>query len=106
MENWFGLKMEKYFPPLKKNWLQATVTRSLPPLLLTSALLVSGITLAQSSGTVADLNTLVTNRQYTEAYALALQLQEANEGNPDFDFLYGLAALETGHANEAVFAFE
>ena len=43
-------------------------------------------------------------------YAQALELGDANledwEGDAEFDFLYGLAALEAGSPNEAVFALE
>src|SRR5690606_17248996 len=41
-----------------------------------------------------------------EAYALATSELETWEGDTDFDFLYGIAAIESGYANESVYAFE
>jgi len=40
------------------------------------------------------------------AYPLARRLSVDYAGNPDFDYLYGRAALATGHANEAIFALQ
>jgi len=53
-----------------------------------------------------DLATLINQRNYQAAYDLAKQLQDKRAGEPDFDFYYGLAALESGHPQEAVFALE
>lgn len=55
---------------------------------------------------LAQLDQLVAAGRYDEAYGLSLQLLDAHEGDPEFDFLYGLAALETSRPGEAVFAFE
>lgn len=55
---------------------------------------------------IANLNQLIASNRYEEAYTLATQLMAEHEGDPEFDFLYGLAAMETGRANEAVFALE
>lgn len=55
---------------------------------------------------VENLNQLVTENRFSEAYALSKQMMNEFEGDPEFDFLYGVAALETGYPNEAVFAFE
>lgn len=54
----------------------------------------------------AQLNELISAERYEEAYALALTELEAWEGDTDFDFLYGIAAIESGNANESVYAFE
>ena len=45
-------------------------------------------------------------KQFQQAFQQASAMQSQNEGDPRFDFLYGLAALETGNYNEAVFALE
>ncbi|MES2604141.1 MAG: porin family protein [Pseudomonadota bacterium] len=72
-----------------------------------SLLVMGGNALAATEDAELEtLNQLVTANRYQEAYALADQLMEEHEGEPEFDFLYGLAALETGRPNEAVFAFE
>lgn len=55
---------------------------------------------------VEQLNQLVAANRYQEAYDLAVRIQDDHEGEPEYDFLFGLAALETGKPNEAVFALE
>ena len=40
------------------------------------------------------------------AYPLARTLSADYAGNPDFDYLYGRAALDSGHPNEAIFALQ
>lgn len=52
------------------------------------------------------LNVLTKRRQYKQAFTLASRLVESHEGDAKFDFQYGLAAVETGHYDEALFAFE
>ncbi len=41
-----------------------------------------------------------------QAYDLALIDLEEGEGDPAFDFYYGVAAIDSGHLNEGVFALE
>lgn len=60
----------------------------------------------QRSSTAHQLAELLQHQQYEPAYALALQHLSHEEGDPDFDFHYGLAALESGRAEEASFVFE
>ncbi|MGR9071665.1 MAG: tetratricopeptide repeat protein [Gammaproteobacteria bacterium] len=43
---------------------------------------------------------------FAEAWKLASANSESHAGEPEFDYLYGLAALGTGHFSEAVFALE
>ncbi|MDR0780098.1 MAG: tetratricopeptide repeat protein [Pseudomonadales bacterium] len=52
------------------------------------------------------LDALVDDSRFDEAYALAQTMLAEWEGEPLFDYLYGSAALESGHANAAIFAFE
>ena len=49
---------------------------------------------------------LLTRQQAPAAYALLAPLADERAGDPDFDFLLGLAALDAGHPGEAVFALE
>jgi tetratricopeptide (TPR) repeat protein len=56
--------------------------------------------------TLIQLNDLVSRGRYEEAYNLAIQNLDEYEGDPNFDFLYGLAAMDSGHATESVFALE
>lgn len=69
-------------------------------------LLIPTTASAAAVDNLAGLNLLISNGQFPQAYTLARQMRDANEGDPEFDFLYGLAALETGHADEAIFALE
>jgi len=55
---------------------------------------------------LAPLNELISQNRFADAYTLSQELADEWEGEPEFDFLYGMAALETGNSNEAVFAFE
>ena len=52
------------------------------------------------------LEQYIETNSFTKAYARASQLKDKNEGEPRFDYLYGLSALNTYHNNEAVFALE
>ncbi|PCJ28441.1 MAG: hypothetical protein COA96_00940 [SAR86 cluster bacterium] len=54
----------------------------------------------------AEMDLLITAQQYQEAYDLGAANLGEWEGEPEFDFLYGLAALESGNPNESVFALE
>ena len=72
-----------------------------------SASLASPLALAQENTPPnTQLNELIEAERYEEAYALAISDLEAWEGDTDFDFLYGIAAIESGNANESVYAFE
>jgi tetratricopeptide (TPR) repeat protein len=58
------------------------------------------------SNPLEALNILVKRRQFKQAYELAHSFAEDLEGEPYFDFLYGMAAIETAHYDDALFAFE
>jgi hypothetical protein len=58
------------------------------------------------SEVIQQLNLLIAQGQFQQAYTLGQQNLFDLEGDAEFDFLYGLAALETGRPDEAVFAFE
>jgi FimV-like protein len=53
-----------------------------------------------------SLAVLVERGQYQEAYEQAQAQQVDRAGDPKFDFKFGLAALESGHPQQAVFALE
>lgn len=61
---------------------------------------------APCRGVESNLSELIKSGQFEQAYNDAQDLRAEQEGDPDFDFLYGLAALESGKSGEAVFAFE
>ena len=52
------------------------------------------------------MDTLITQGQYQQAFALGQENLNEWEGDPDFDYAFGLAALESGNTNESVFALE
>ena len=55
---------------------------------------------------MTQLQQLVSKANYQQAWQQAQRLSKANEGDPRFDYLYGISALETGHPDKAVFALE
>jgi tetratricopeptide (TPR) repeat protein len=61
---------------------------------------------SQRSSIARQVAELLERQQHEAAYELAAQHATSEEGDPDFDFHYGLAALETGRPEEASFVFE
>jgi len=67
----------------------------------------TNLTPAQTEQARMDaLAVLIKRQQYPQAYELASRMLDANEGLPKFDFQYGMAAVESGHYDQALFAFE
>ncbi len=58
------------------------------------------------AASLTQLETLLETGQYPQAWAEAQRLQKKHEGDPHFDYLLGLAALETGNADHALFALQ
>lgn len=52
------------------------------------------------------LQYLFNSQQRQAAYDYARQYVRSMEGDPYFDYLYGVAAIDTGHASEGVFALD
>ena len=61
---------------------------------------------AERAEILQELEALVRDQRYDEARTLALDERFELEGDAAFDFLHGLAALETGHYSEAILALE
>lgn len=77
----------------------------LKPLVLAVALsTLAPVALAQSAP-LDTLRQLVGSGRMQEAYDFA-QKNEGELGNPDFDYLFGLAAIESGHVSAGVLALE
>ncbi len=83
--------------------------------ILTVSLFMQNVLAEDSSGSVDEgvqvnpmktLEKLVGDGQYGKAYEQAQDMLFDYEGDPEFDLLYGTAANETGHSDEAVFVFE
>jgi len=66
-------------------------------------LLWHGTATAQDLDRIRDL---IGSGQAATAYKELKQLEDERVGDPEFDYLLGLAALESGRADEATFAFE
>ena len=67
---------------------------------------VAAAPLAPSLFDVIALEDHVNNKNYQQGYELAQKILPHWEGDSTFDFLYGVHAIETGHYDEATFAFE
>lgn len=85
-----------------------SMLRKLTSIFFTAILIAQVAQSATNDGSevVAQLNLLIAQGQFPQAYTLAQANLFDLEGEPEFDFLYGLAALESGRPDEAVFAFE
>lgn len=62
--------------------------------------------LAAPANQLSQLKTLIAQQDYQQAYTLSKQLLAKYESNPEFDYLYAIAAEQTQHADEAYFALE
>src|SRR5581483_1999341 len=65
----------------------------------------AALPLAVQAATADDVKALVEQGKAADAYALGRQHPE-ELGNPAFDFYYGVAAVDAGHAGEGVLALE
>lgn len=79
-------------------------SKKLPLLLF--LMFVSGNVLAADAGLMKRAKELLDHGKAKEAYALLSPRQSDFAGEPDFDYLLGIACLDAGHPNEAVFALE
>lgn len=61
---------------------------------------------AQSPSELDNLKQLIADKQYSQAHQLSNQMMEEHAGEANFDYLAGVAAFQTQHYQEAVFAFE
>lgn len=66
----------------------------------------SPICLAANAPVLNNLQKAIESEQYALAWQQAEQLRNNYEGDPQFDYLYGLAALETGHFDYALLALK
>ena len=55
---------------------------------------------------LAVAGTLIKDGKSAQAYTLLLPLQSERAGDPEYDYLLGIAALDSGKATEAIFALE
>jgi tetratricopeptide (TPR) repeat protein len=80
-----------------------------PPLtllLLAGSLLLHAVLARAADETLHRAEALLAAGSPQQAYQLLAPLQDARAGEPDYDYLLGVAALESGRNTEAVFALE
>ncbi len=76
-------------------------------LALTLAFSLSPLAQAVSNDPVlTQADQLISQRQAAAAFDLLAPLEDERAGDPDYDYLLGLAAIETGRGGIAAFAFE
>src|SRR4051812_37658779 len=66
---------------------------------------LAAVPCAAIAATADDVKALIDQGKAADAYALGKQHPE-ELGNPAFDFYYGVAAIDAGHAGEGVLALE
>ena len=74
-----------------------------PITVLTAGLLLA---LPARADVVEDLRALYARGDSAAAYALAIRHQLDMEGDPAFDYEFGIAAIDSGHYSQGVFALE
>lgn len=79
--------------------------QSLTAALLSGLLFFGGQAMADSFD-MKTLQTLFDRYQRQQAYDYASHYLATMEGDPYFDYYYGVAAIDTGHASQGVFALE
>lgn len=72
---------------------------------LVGLLLLLCLSPAVEAAPADELKALIDQGKSAEAYALGRKYPDAL-GNPDFDFYFGVAAIDSGHAGEGVLALE
>ena len=68
--------------------------------------LVAAGAFAQTDPSLEQARKLVAERNSQAAYALLAPLEVARAGDPDFDYLLGITALDSGRISAAIFALE
>lgn len=74
--------------------------------LLTSAFFALATNAVAQDATLARAGSLVQAKQGKAAYELLAPLEEQRAGDPEFDYLLGVAAIDAGQYMRAVFALE
>ena len=69
-------------------------------------LLLIASTSVYASFDLGLLKSLLNSGQVEKAYNYAASEVADHEGTPEFDYYYGIAAIDSGHASEGVFALE
>lgn len=75
-------------------------------LILIVSLSFSGILMAADNDLLPSADKLLKSGKAKEAYELLVPHQSDLAGDPAYDYMLGISALDSGKANEAIFAFE
>lgn len=75
-------------------------------LILMISLSFSGILMAADNDLLPSADKLLKSGKAKEAYELLVPHQSDLAGDPAYDYMLGISALDSGKANEAIFAFE
>src|SRR3954462_12600836 len=73
--------------------------------LFSALALTAALPLGLQAAPADEVKALLDQNKAAEAYALGKRNPD-QLGNPDFDFYYGVAAVDAGHAGEGVLALE
>ncbi len=93
-------------------WLLSLLFAAFCPNIVTNANAQTQINIAAEAEVAARqkilfaADALIKDGKPAEAYALLEPYQSEQAGNPDYDYLLGIAALDSGKPSEAVFALE
>ena len=74
--------------------------------LLTGSFLLPAVLFAAEAFNLQTLQNLFNTYKRKQAYNYATQYIDQMEGDPVFDYIYGVSAIDSGHASEGVFALE
>ena len=82
-------------------------TRSLLAIVLIAiATMSAGRAIAQADNALERARQFMASKNAESAYALLAPLEPARAGQPEFDYLLGIAALDSGRISQAIFALE
>ena len=73
---------------------------------LLATFILSSSAWAVQDNIIAEANLLMSRRDYTAAYQLLEPLEAERAGDVDYDFLFGVAGVESGNVTRGVFALE
>ena len=84
-------------------WLRRAITISITAL---CAFCAAPTAFAQQDATLARAKQLIDSKQPQAAFDLLDPLEQTRAGDPDFDYLLGVAAIDAGKLTRGVFALE
>jgi outer membrane protein len=85
---------------------QRQMSRPLKHSLLAASLLLALQTSFAQDALLQNAQNLLASKQAAQAYTLLSAQETARAGQPEFDYLLGISALDSGRVTQAIFAFE